>query len=231
MNNQHQKSVFLYEKEYDVSENNLVAVDLKCPIMEYTYLIVSNTTLKDQQRNIEELSSRVTSSEDVKTLLEYVNWRMFIYLCKQACTYSRRHFQDLCSNSSCSFTNSTDDLFFPSSQCRSVISEPIGNIAIKVWYIFSLFGLLCLLGNVGVIYDEITSFLNPQNKVKEIQIYRALVLNLALADLLMGIYVTAISFEIKRKATVGVYFSEPGLCNVLGVLVTTSTQGLGLYGY
>jgi len=65
-----------------------------------------------------------------------------------------------------------------------------------------ILGLLCLLGNVVVIYDEINSFLKTQNKIKQIQIYRTLVINLALADLLMGIYLTAIAIESKRKATI-----------------------------
>jgi len=51
-----------------------------------------------------------------------------------------------------------------------------------------------------------------------------LVLNLALADLLMGIYLTVMAFDIKRKAAIGIYYSEPGLCNLLGVINTTSSQ-------
>jgi len=125
MANQHlQKSVF-HREENDVSNISLAAVDFKCPIMEYTYIIVTNTS-KDQERSIEELSSRVTSSEDVKELLDHVNWRMFTYSCEpeHACmsnhTNSTCQLQDACSNSSCSFTNSTDDLFFFSSQCHNV---------------------------------------------------------------------------------------------------------------
>jgi len=226
MTNQHHKKSVLYKQEYGVSEKSLVAIDLECPIMEYTYVIVSNRST-DQQKSIEELSSRVTSSEDVKALLDHVNWRMFIYSCEQACsnsTYSTRHFQDACFNSSCSFTNSTDDLFSSSRCCNVTCTEYMSKIANNVLYIFFILSLLCLLGNVVVIYDEITNFLKTQNKVKEIQIYRIMVLNLALADLLTGIYITIMCIESKRKATIGVYYTEPVLCNVLGVLVTTSTQ-------
>jgi len=223
MNNQlPQKSVF-YTEEFGMGENCLKAVDLECPIMEYTYVIISNTS-KDQQRNIEELSSQVTSSEDVEALLDQVNWRMFVYLCEQACTnyiYSTCFFHGACSNSSCSFTNSTDDIF-SSSQCHYVsCTEHNSN---NTWHIFFVLGLLCLLGNVVVIYDEITNFLKTQRKIKKIQVYRTLALNLALADLLMGIYLTIMSIESKHKTTIDVYFSEPVLCNVLGVLSTVSTQ-------
>jgi len=219
-----QTSIF-YNKN-DVSKNNLV-VDFKCPIMKYTYAIVANTS-KNQQRSIEELSSQATSSEDVTALLDHVNWRMFIYLCGEVCgnsTSSTSNFQDACPNSSCSFTNSTDDLFFFASQCNNAsCNEHISYIASQTWPIFFILGLLCLLGNIAVIYDEITSFQKMQNKVKEIQIYRTLVFNLALADLLMGVYVTAMAIECKRKTDFGIIYSEPGLCNALGVLNTLSSQ-------
>ena len=62
--------------------------------------------------------------------------------------------------------------------------------------------------------------------VKEIQIYQTLVLNLALSDLLMGIYLTAMAFELKNKATPGdeFYFSNPGICNGLAIMNTVSSQ-------
>ena len=40
----------------------------------------------------------------------------------------------------------------------------------------------------------------------------------------MGIYLTAIGFEIKHKARIGVYISEPRLCNALGIISTVSSQ-------
>ena len=97
--------------------------------------------------------------------------------------------------------------------------------AARTWFIFVLLGLLCLLGNIVVIYDKIICLRKAQNQDKEIQIYHILVLNLALADLLMGIYLTAIGFESNRKVANGIYSSEPnGLCNGLGIISTLSSQ-------
>ena len=87
-----------------------------------------------------------------------------------------------------------------------------------------MLGLLSLVGNMVVIYDKIVSLQKFQNKNKEIQIYHTLVLNLSLADLLMGIYLIAISFEIRYKVDIGVYFSEYGFCNALGVINLVSSQ-------
>ena len=75
-----------------------------------------------------------------------------------------------------------------------------------------------------MIYDKIVSLRNFQNEHKEIQIYHTLVLNLSLADFLMGIYLTAISFEIRSKVDIGVYFSKYGFCNVLAIINLVSSQ-------
>ena len=40
----------------------------------------------------------------------------------------------------------------------------------------------------------------------------------------MGIYLTAISFEIKRKVDIGVYFGEYGLCNALAIINAVPSQ-------
>ena len=81
-----------------------------------------------------------------------------------------------------------------------------------------------MLGNVVVMCDKAISFRKAQNTGKETQIYYMLVFNLALADLLMGVYLTIFAFEIKHKAAISVYFSEPNLCNVLAIINNVSSQ-------
>ena len=163
------------------------------------------------------------------TLLDHVNWRMFIYSRKQTCSnfsFSEYELQYTCSNSSYTFTDSIDDLFFFPLQCDNNTSctSYLNSSIITQWYIFLLLGFIALVGNFVVIYDKIMNLRKNQNKDKKIQIYHILVLNLAFADLLMGIYLTAISFEIKRKFNVGVYFSENGLCNTLAIINAVSSQ-------
>jgi len=217
-----QDSLF-YQHKNDNNNNNFIDIDLDCPIKKNIYVIVSNTT-ENQHRNVE---IQISSSKDVEKLLNHVHWRMFISSCTQACynfTYSTYEFENVCSNSSCCFSDSIDDLFFSSIQCGDKCSKTINSFAIRTWYLLSILGLICLIGNFIVIYDKLINFQTKQDKCKEVQIYHALVLNLALSDLLMGVYLTAISFEIKHKATRGVLFSEPGICNALGIINIVSSQ-------
>ena len=213
----------LYQTDYN--QSNLIQVNFTCPSDEFRYVLVSNNT-DDSQRTIDQLSSQVSSSEDVENLLDHVNWRLFIYLCGGTCqnfTYSTYEFHDVCSNSSCCFSDSINDISHTSSMCGNTSCTNFVNSALT-WYSLLFGGLFCLLGNTVVILDKIISLLKKQHKDKEIQIYHTLVLNLALADLLMGVYLTAVSFEIKHKIAHGVYFSEPAICNLLGIVSAVSSQ-------
>ena len=224
----YQNSIF-HRPNNDINDSDLIKLDLECPIQEQSFVIISNAS-NEQQSNIDQLSAQISSSKDVETLLDHVNWRMFIYLCEQTCSnfsYSEYEFQGDCSNdSSCCLSNSIDDLLLFSSECGNSSCTTLVNFyAARTWFIFVLLGLLCLLGNIVVIYDKIICLRKAQNQDKEIQIYYILVLNLALADLLMGIYLTAIGFESNRKVANDVYSSEPnGLCNGLGIISTLSSQ-------
>ena len=222
----YQGSIF-YRHNYNLNNSNTISLNLECPIEEYTYLIVSNTT-EDKMKS-DYSSTTVSSSEDVLTLLDHVNWKIFIYSCKQtfsSFSYSEYKLQYDCSNSSYTFTDSIDDLFFFPLQCDdySSCTSYLNSSIITQWYIFLLLGFIALVGNVVVIYDKIKNLRKNSDKNKEVQIYHSLVLNLAFADLLMGIYLTAISFEIKRKVDIGVYFSEYGLCNTLAIINAVSSQ-------
>ena len=219
-----QESIF-YQTNYNQSYSNLIQDDFECPSGGFRYVVVSNNTV-NSQKTIDQLSSQVSSSEDVENLLDRVNWRLFIYLCGKTCqnfTYSKYELHNVCSNSSCCLSDSINDVSrsFPScgnTSCTNFINSS------SPWYSLLLVGLFCLLGNTVVILDKTISLLKKQHKDKEIQIYHTLVLNLALADLLMGVYLTAISFEIKHKIAIGVYFSESSICNLLGIISTVSSQ-------
>ena len=219
-----QESIF-YQTNYNQSYSNLIQGDFECPSGGFRYVVVSNNTV-NSQKTIDQLSSQVSSSEDVENLLDHVNWRLFIYLCGKTCqnfTYSKYELHHMCSNSSCCLSDSINDVSrsFPScgnTSCTNFINSS------SPWYSLLLVGLFCLLGNTVVILDKIISLLKKQHKDKEIQIYHTLVLNLALADLLMGVYLTAVSFEIKHKIAIGVYFSESSICNLLGIISTVSSH-------
>ena len=162
-------------------------------------------------------------------LLNHVNWRIFISSCAQACdnfSFSAYQFQNTCSNNTlCLFSDSINDILRFSFQCGNTsCASSFDSHPITKWYIFFVLGLFSLIGNIVVISDKTISLRNRQNKEKGIQIYHALVLNLALADLLMGIYLTAIAFEIKRKVGLNILFSKPTLCDGLAIINIASSQ-------
>ena len=218
-----------YLRGNDITNTNSNGFDLGCNCpTEQTHVIISNAT-KAQQHKISRLSTEISTSEDVETLLDHVNWKMFIYSCEQTCSnfsYSEYDFEDNCSDSSCCFTNSIDNVLTTISNCGNVSCTSFINSfpIISTWWIFLLLGILCLLGNVTVVYQKVKRLHKSHYKDKEIQIYDSLVLNLALADLLMGIYLTAISFELKHKVAFDEYFSESRLCTALAVINAVSIQ-------
>ena len=206
--------------------NYSIKVDFtKCRNMESTYGIVFNDT-EDQQRHTDQLSAQVSNSEDVINLLNHVNWRMFIYSCEQTCSnfsYSENEFHY---NSASCLSGTIDDLLFYSSRYDGRGLNDFNSFVMSAWFVLLIFGLLCLLGNMFVIYDKTNKLIKTVKTEKEIQTYQTLVLNLALSDSLMGVYLTAMAFELKHKATPGdeVYFSNPGICNGLAIMNTVSSQ-------
>ena len=221
------KGSIFHQVSRNTSNITLISFDVECPLEEFTYLIVSNAT-ENQQRYIDQISTQISNGKDVEKLLDHVNWRMFIYSCvdnSDDFSFSEYEIQDGCINSSCSFTDTIDYLFYFLLYCGDNIncSTFLNSSLVTQWYIFLVLGLVSLVGNFVVMYDKIVSLRKFQNKDKEIQIYHTLLLNL-LADLLMGLYLTIISFEIRRKVNIGVYFSDYGLCNALAIINAVSSQ-------
>jgi len=228
-----QESIFFHQKKgVSCGNNDFSEADFECRNKQnsFRYIIVSNTS-EDEQRNIETFSTQVSNSKDVETLLDHVNWRMFLQSCKRGCssfTNTCSKIESTCFNSStsyCCFSDSIDDLFFYFKQCGNTdCNISVNSFSSSALYILLILGTICLLGNVVVSYEKINSLSKSRSNHKEVRIYHVLVLNLALADLLMGIYFIAIAFEAKQKVANHIYFSRPRHCNALGILSTTSSQ-------
>ena len=95
---------------------------------------------------------------------------------------------------------------------------------IAAWEVFIILGLVCTVVNVMVIYTKLSKFVGKKVLPNEIKIYSFLVLNLVILDLLMGVYLLAVAFEMKRKHTVNSHIFEPFPCDVFGVLNLLSSQ-------
>ena len=72
-----QESIF-YQTNYNQSYSNLIQGDFECPSGGFRYVVVSNNTV-NSQKTIDQLSSQVSSSEDVENLLDHVNWSRVLY--------------------------------------------------------------------------------------------------------------------------------------------------------
>ena len=220
-----------FENALHFRDNYSLKVDFtKCLNVENTYVIVSNNT-QDQQRRIGQLSGQVSNSEDVVKLLNHVNWRMFIYSCEQTCSnfsYSKNEFQNDCPNSASCLSGYIDDLLLHSSRYREEGVNNLNSLVMSAWFGLLVFGLFCLLGNIFVICDKIKDLTKSVETAKEIQTYQTLVLNLALSDTLMGVYLSAMAFKFKHKATPGdeVYYSNLGICTGLAIINAVSSQVL-----
>ena len=146
-----------FENALTLNGSNSIKLEFtECPNMENTYVIVSNNT-EDQQRRIDQLSAQVSNSKDVVKLLDHVNWRMFIYSCEQTCSnvlYSENEFQNDCTNSTCCLSGSIGDLLFYSSRYDRRGLSNLSWLVMSAWFVLLIFGLLCLLGNIFVIYDK-----------------------------------------------------------------------------
>ena len=219
-----QRDVIVYELD---KESHNFTMNRSCAGQPSTYVIVSNTT-EVNRRKIIELAPGVSSAEDAEALLELVQWKIFVPSCRELCdnfTKLETVLENFCPNSPCRFSDRIDEVLqrMPDCSCSSC-SSFTKSFIISKWEIFLALGIMCLIGNIIVIFDKITSLKKSQNKGKEVQIYYILVLNLAIADLLMGIYLTAVAFEIRHKVYHSQFFNNPVICNVLGVLNALSTQ-------
>ena len=197
-----------------------------------TFLIVSNNSDLNH-RNESTFGLSPKSYKDVELLLDSVNWKLFVYSCENVAqnNYSFPEFdfqfRICCEGTTGHFTdrltpvlNSTKPPDCPSSQCnRQQIC-----VFYNRWRPIFIFGSICIFGNLVVIIQKITGFRKPSNHGKEHQIYHLLVLNLAFSDMFTGVYLIAVSFEIKSKLEKDIYFSEAGVCNILGVINFVSSQ-------
>ena len=95
---------------------------------------------------------------------------------------------------------------------------------LSIWPLFLVLGIICLLGNVLVVTQKIKPIWKKIQQPKETKIYSILILNLSIADLLMGIYLVGISIKMKKKIDQSNYVVESWFCNLLGITNLVSGQ-------
>lgn len=178
-------------------------------------------------------NTTISSENEFLTVLDDVNTTIYGYSCvnynktslmnrvpKRFKFFSMENHS--CRNLTCFYTSDLHILFQFLPSCTECIKN---TNFINEWIIFFLMGLLCILGNGTVMFRICYDFFKHSKQNKEIHVYTILVLSLALADLLMGVYLVAVSFEIRRKSlNTDSFFTDYRLCNGLGVVSYLSTQ-------
>ena len=197
-----------------------------------TYLIASNASdLLTEPKSI--INFTCKSEEDVEFVLNTIQWNLFVFSCddisENSVSFPRidSEFFHCCSNHSGHFTNKFSQVFKstkPPDCLNSDCNEKETTVFYKQWMPVLVLGVVCIFGNLVVIIQKIVVLFQSSSNDTGQQIYFALVLSLALSDLLIGIYLTAMSFEFKHKIAEEIYFSEPGFCNALGIIHFVASQ-------
>ena len=172
----------------------------------------------------------VSSAHEVMQLLNHFNFSVYAGNCK-----NEKNFEDFlaefkyettfcCENSTCGFIHDFHGHFYYNlNTCISEYSK-LKLTLIENSVPFIVFGLLSLLGNCVVICKNVIVLKKSSILNKEMKIYNVLVMNLAISDLLMGIYLIIIGIEIQHKIQESIFFSETGLCNALGIVNFVSNE-------
>lgn len=172
----------------------------------------------------------LTNEKRLLILLDRINATLYGYKCVNKTSFKTEFrnnkpykiINQSCENMICFLTSNPNSLISEGPRCDPCVDT---SLLITQWVPFMIMGFLCVLGNGVVIFQKITFFKKLSQQNKEIQMYSALVLSLAVADELMGIYLVGISIELQRKGMRSdIYFSDYHLCDALGVISLISSQ-------
>ena len=156
-------------------------------------------------------NGNLTSKVNVKNLLKNVSFKLYKQDCNNKSKYNviKNNF-----NKSCKCTANSTKPFF---------NENKKNIQ-SIWPLLLVMGIICFLGNILVVTKKIKPIWKKIQQPKEIKIYSILILNLSIADLLMGIYLVGISVKMKKSIDQSNCVVESGFCNLLGITNLVSGQ-------
>ena len=164
---------------------------------------------------IDKLKDLKTSRNMKEFLEKYVRWKVKIYDAEDfynSATNTSNNFNLLLFARLCATCNNSEN------DPRNISFFVIGYLD-RLYLVILTLGLVCIFGNGITISQEIKSLVKRKlTGAKERKVYRILVLNLCVADFLMGVYliIGAIGYKIDPK--------NVSLCNVIGVITSLSMQ-------
>ena len=176
-------------------------------------------------KNMEEALKKINSEADFRTFLdEYVHWNVSFskinqsieksYDCSKSATNSNLQQFYECYKSMDRFPNCSNNQT-PGKEERKFLN--------KISSVFMISGVISLIGNITVIFIEVRALIRKRSVAEEKTVYRILILNLSISDLLMGFYITF--FPITLQFDELPEFNKiPELCNFFGVISVLSSE-------
>ena len=190
----------------------------------------TNTLLCRQSRtpttcifeNMKEALTKVNSEAHFRASLdEYVQWNVGFTIFNQSIEESYNCSKLATSRNLKQFVKCYKSMRMP--QNCSHTSKEERKCSGKTSAVFMIFGVISLIGNITVIFIEVRALIRKRLVAKEKSVYRVLILNLCISDLLMGFYITfyPINLQFHKLITSN---KIPELCNFFGVISVLSSE-------
>ena len=209
--------------------NNSESVQFSCGLQHknvtqnYIYLL-----RKSQQtcssRNME---TEVKSEADFRDFLdEHVRWNISFFVVDESNERCLNLYKLNMSSNSQLHTECYEEMdMFGTTHCgcNYTDEEEKQNLLRKTSSGFMILGVISLIGNITVIFIEVRALIQKHLVAKEKTVYRVLILNLSISDLLMGIYITLFSIIIQFNELLD-FNMIPELCHFFGVISVLSSE-------
>ena len=196
---------------------------------DYTYMFCRQRKLHktNSLRNIKAKLTEIHSEADFRDILnEYIQWNISSFVVNESI--------ENCSKITKSNANrirqlppecyEKKDMFDKTyCGCKDSSEEKKRKFFRKSSHVFMILGVISLIGNITVIFIEVRALIQKHSVATEKSLYRVLVLNLSISDMLMGFYFTF--FPITLQFDKLFEFNKiPELCNFFGVISVLSSE-------
>ena len=229
-----QKLSFFLEATIQARSNS-ECVQFSCDVTQnntYLFCRQQKSQQTNSSRNMEEKLAKVNSKAEFRDFIdEHVRWNISIFVDKsnEACSQATKHENfyklNVTSNSQphpqcyikANIFEATDCF------CNYTADEEKRKLLRKASSVFMILGVISLIGNITVIFIEVRALIQKHSVATEKTIFRVLILNLSISDLLMGFYITFFPIALQFD---GLLESNeiPELCNFFGVISVLSSE-------
>ena len=189
----------------------------------YLFCLQRRNRTTDFSTNVKAELNKVNSEADYRQFLhEHIQWKTSFFVVNnsnETCT-KFLGWKISCHNPRLSPQCYNKKEMFEETHCGCdyTVNDEKRELFHHIFYLFILLGTISVIGNITVFFVEARALIKKRSIAKEEKVYRVLVLNLSISDLLMGIYLTV--FPLKKECLK----IMPKLCSFLGIISVLSSQ-------